>query len=104
MSMTSYIKNDLVAQLVRSEIDADDLTLHGIAGRYGVSITPVRAALRELIDEGYVKKGDNRRLDIDKSRLARAKQSLAVEAERPKDYFAIITQDLIRQSIQGEEI
>lgn len=102
--MTSYIKNDLVAQLCRSEIDAEDLTLHGIAGRYGVSITPVRAALRELIDEGYVKKRDNRRLDVDMSRVDRAKSAKAVQAAPPKDYFAIITHDFIRLSVHGEEI
>jgi DNA-binding GntR family transcriptional regulator len=102
--MTAYIKSDLIAQLCRSEICADDLTLHGIAGRYGVSITPVRAALRELIDEGYVKKGENRRLDVDMSRISRAKNSKAVDAEPPKDYFAIIQNDFIRLSVRGEEM
>jgi DNA-binding GntR family transcriptional regulator len=104
MSMTSYIKNDLVAQLCRKEIGAEDLTLQGIAGRYGVSLTPVRAALRELIDEGYVKKRKNRRLDVDMSQVNRAERGTAIDVAPPKDYFAIITQDLIRLSLKGEMV
>jgi len=104
MSMTRYIKDDLMARLYRSEIRAEDLTLHGIAGRYDVSITPVRAALQELIDEGFVTKRSNRRLDVDMSRIARARQSTAVEPVTPVDHVPVITEDLIRLSLKGERL
>ncbi len=104
MSLTKFIKDDLVARLCRSELTANDLTYHGIAGRYAVSISPVRAALKELVDEGYFQKGPNHRLNVNAPRVAEAKKKLTVAPTRPKEHLQIIANDFIRQSLSGEAI
>ena len=62
MSIATFIKQDLIANIRSGEIGSDRLTLDALSKRYRVSATPVRVAVRELIEEKYLKKGDNGRL------------------------------------------
>lgn len=64
MSIATYIKQDLIANIRSGEIGSDRLTLDALSKRYRVSATPVRAAVRELIEEKYLTKGNNGRLAI----------------------------------------
>ncbi len=57
MSIATYIKDDLAAQLKSGRNLPVELTLHSLAGHYKVSLTPVRTAVAALIDEGLLKKG-----------------------------------------------
>jgi len=67
MTITEYIKNDLAKRISDGCEPEASLTLVGIAARYSVSVTPIRAVVQELIDEGILRKGSNRRLEINRS-------------------------------------
>src|SRR5260221_13953328 len=62
MLITTYIKGDLSARLKSGRELPAQLTIGALAEHYNVSYTPVRSAMAELIDEGLLKKGPNRRL------------------------------------------
>ena len=62
MLITDYIKEDLSARLRSGQTLPTPLTIDAISEHYNVSFSPVRTAIAELIDEGLVVKGANRRL------------------------------------------
>jgi hypothetical protein len=62
MLIATYIKSDLAARLKSGHEPPAQLTLDSLAEYYNVSFTPVRTAVAELIEEGLLKKGPNRRL------------------------------------------
>ncbi|MGY8793514.1 MAG: GntR family transcriptional regulator [Woeseiales bacterium] len=105
MSIATYIKDDLAARLQSDEELPVQLTLDSLAEFYEVSFTPVRAAVAELIEQGLLEKGANRRLTpcghnnsehqpVDKPTLP----------QRPRDPFDIVSDDLIRLSLEGEAV
>lgn len=102
MSLSSYIKQDLLARICSGKEHLPELTLKKLSDRYRVSMTPVRMALEELVSEGYLEKS-NRRLVINRERAQSAPPGVQ-NAEPPKDYYQIIFEDLTRTSLQGKAI
>lgn len=103
MSIATYIKDDLSAQLRSGRELKVPLTLGSLAGHYAVSLTPVRAAVAELIDEGLLRKGANNRLTAAAPRrkgiLSRRNSK---PPEMPRDPYEIIAGDLVQLSLKGE--
>ena len=65
MKLKSYIKEDLRRRIQSGQDVPQPLTLANLSEQYGVSFTPVRMALGELIQEGWIcKKQANGRLEI----------------------------------------
>jgi DNA-binding GntR family transcriptional regulator len=105
MSIATYIKDDLAAQLKSGRELPVQLTLDSLAGHYNVSFTPVRTAVAELIDEGLLKKGPNHRLSATAPRRnGRRTQCEPKLPEPPRDPYEIIASDLVRLSLSGEPI
>ena len=105
MSITTYIKNDLAAQLRSGRKTPVQLTLDSLAGHYNVSLTPVRAAVAKLIDEGLLQKGENNRLTAT-SRSGK-KPDAGHEPrppELPRDPYDVIADDLVQLSLSGEPV
>ena len=50
MSIATFIKQDLIAGIRSGEIKSERLTLDALSKRYSVNATPVRIAVRELIE------------------------------------------------------
>jgi len=101
MSIATFIKQDLIAGIRSGEIGPDRLTLNSLSKRYRVSATPVRMAVRELIAEKYLKKGNNGRLAVRfDSRAAAAADS----PDEPTDWGQVIANDLVQQSLQGKPV
>src|SRR3954465_13011942 len=98
MSIATFIKQDLIAGIRSGEIGSERLTLDALSKRYSVSATPVRVAVRELIEEKYLKKGDNGRLAI---RFASPIDSAAAFPEEPTDWGKVIANDLVQLSLEG---
>jgi len=116
--ITTFIKNDLAARLKSGGELPAQLTIDALASYYKVSFTPVRTAVQELIGEGLLKKGPNRRL------VARgpAKGSLRIKPTAlpaatgtpalpgiaavtlPPDPFDRVASDLVKLSLNGESI
>jgi DNA-binding GntR family transcriptional regulator len=105
MSIATYIKDDLAAQLKSGRELPVQLTLDSLAGHYSVSLTPVRTAVAELIDEGLLKRGPNQRLAATAPRRKGTRtRSEPKLPERPCDPYEIIASDLVRLSLRGEPI
>ncbi len=100
MSIASFIKQDLIANIRTGQIASDRLTLDALSKRYRVSITPVRAAVRELIAERYLKKGDNGRLTVHFNTPA----TFLSAPEEPPDWGQIIANDLVQLSLEGTPV
>ncbi len=80
------------------------LTLATLAAQYEVSLTPVRAALQNLIDAKFILKGDNGRLSINTRKKSKTphKKREADSGIPHRNYDEIITEDIIHLGIQGE--
>lgn len=97
MSIATFIKQDLIAGIRSGEIGSDRLTLDALSKRYSVSATPVRVAVRELIQEKYLKKGENGRLAIHFD----SPVGSAASPEEPTDWGQVIANDLVQLSLEG---
>jgi DNA-binding GntR family transcriptional regulator len=97
MSIASFIKHDLIANIRSGQIASERLTLDALSKRYRVSVTPVRAAVRQLIEEQYLKKEDNGRLAVKFD----SPSDSAASPERPTDWGQVIANDLVQQSLEG---
>jgi DNA-binding GntR family transcriptional regulator len=105
MSIATYIKDDLAAQLKSGRDLPTRLTLDSLAGHYQVSLTPVRTAVAELIEEGLLEKRPNHRLAAKTPR--RPKTPAGGEPkppEPPRDSYEVIANDLVQLSLKGEPV
>jgi DNA-binding GntR family transcriptional regulator len=98
MSIATFIKQDLIAGIRSGKIGPERLTLDALSKRYSVSATPVRVAVRELIEEKYLKKGDNGRLAI---HFESPVSSVATLPEEPTNWGQVIATDLVQLSVEG---
>ena len=107
MSITEYVRDDLAARLRSGRELPAQLTLDSLAEFYNVSFTPVRAAIAELIEEGLIEKGPNRRLIIKTDSLGPLPENvneLVPLPERPKDNYPLIVADMVQLSLLGDEL
>ncbi len=105
MSIATYIKDDLAAQLSSGRELPVQLTLDSLAEHYSVSLTPVRTAVAELIDEGLLEKGSNHRLAVTTPRRKGARTRCKPKLpEPPRDLYEVIASDLVQRSLRGEPI
>lgn len=105
MSLKNYIKNDLEVRLRSGQELPAQLTLESLAKHYQVSFSPVRLALAELVDEGLLQKGANRRLLLNTEQIKPQKsKKKSVLPEPPTDMFEVITSDFVKLSLKGEPI
>jgi DNA-binding GntR family transcriptional regulator len=105
MTITAHIRDDLRFRVEAGGDLPKPLTLESIAKLYGVSFTPVRTAVAELIEDGLLKKGGNRRLILQAPpKNGRRKTKLPPPLPRPRDLYKVISNDLIKLSLKGEPI
>jgi DNA-binding GntR family transcriptional regulator len=106
MTITAHIRDDLKFRMQAGADLPTPLTLESIANLYGVSFTPVRIAVAELIEDGLLRKGDNRRLILQSPRKSngRRKRKLPPLLPRPRDLYKVIANDLIKLSLKGEPV
>jgi DNA-binding GntR family transcriptional regulator len=100
MSIATFIKQDLIANIRTGQLGSERLTLGELSKRYSVSVTPVRAAVRELVEERYLKKDDNGRLAINSDSPAGS----AAAPQEPTDWSEVITNDLVQLSLHGAPV
>ena len=80
MNLAAYIREDLKHRIHSPEGLPCKLTLPGLAEHYEVSVSPVRSAIADLIDEGVIRKQPNGRLVVGgvKGRLTATSRPKAV--------------------------
>ncbi|MDG2223649.1 MAG: GntR family transcriptional regulator [Rubripirellula sp.] len=108
MTITTYIKDDLTAQLKSGSTLPVQLTLDSLAAHYQVSLTPVRAAVSELIEEGWLEKGANRRLAATtrgrEQGPPRKSKTKPKTPAPPRDPYEVVASDLVQLSLQGDAV
>ena len=105
LTLTNYIKADLISRLSRDELPSESLTLAALSDHYRVSVTPIYNAINELINEGYLSREKNRRLYVNKDKMGEAMSaSQAPQAAPPEDHSKLITDDLLAMSLEGESV
>jgi len=102
MKLSEFIEQDLKNSIASTGRLPARPSLPALAQHYQVSLTPVRAAVRELVGESYLLKAENGRLAVnpdhpDHGRKSRKRQ----RAERPRDWEAVLSEEVLRLSIEG---
>lgn len=92
MTMAGYIAADLRRRLGGRQ-PPPPLTLQALAAEYEVSLTPVRAAIRQLLAEGLLQRRNNGRLSIGRRRPPRPRGAAPLP-DRP----SVLSQTLQRQA------
>lgn len=103
MNISQYIEKDLIEKIRSGGQLPAKLTLTNLAAQYEVSLTPIRAALENLIEAKFILKGDNGRLSINSRRKSKTpyKKGKADSGIPHRSWDEIITEDIIRLGIQG---
>ncbi len=105
MHWADYIRNDLRQRICRAQSLPQRLTLHTLSKEYGVSITPVRAAVDALVADDLLLRGENGRLAVNRKKLGSAKgRNLPAAPAPPRDYLQDIARDLIAESLRGKAV
>jgi DNA-binding GntR family transcriptional regulator len=103
-TLKQYIKQDLKAQILAGEDPSRSFTLERLSSRYNVSVTPVRAAISELVAEGVLRRDRGRRLVVGQHR---PKGDAHVQPSPPatqEERFRTVARDLVRLSLQREPV
>jgi DNA-binding GntR family transcriptional regulator len=105
-TITGYIQNDLKARLRSGAGLPEKLTLAAISQHYRVSMTPVRLAVQQLIEERVLLKQANGRMKVNPAAVKRLPElDLTALPEPPTDTAAIeatLTDELIRMGLRGQ--
>jgi DNA-binding GntR family transcriptional regulator len=105
MAWAEYIASDLRARIEGKRELPDKLTLGALAGLYEVSITPVRTAVRNLTNEGLIRKGRNGRLTLNPRKAHQSKRQRTSSVKQPpENYFDRVTRDLVLRSFKGQAV
>lgn len=99
MTISSYIEQDLEVR-IRSGERPDRITIGAFAEHYGVSISPVRTAVDGLVAKNLLVKESNGRLRL--GAASKRTKSLK-EPQRPKDWDAVLAEEVLKVSLSGEE-
>jgi len=106
MQLTNYIKDDMRRRIVSGEKPPFDLTLLGIASHYRVSLTPVRAAVSELLEEKILRKLPNGRLEIDMENAFRQPPPAAIAPATPPpstcDWDRLLLGEIMHLSLKSQ--
>ncbi|WP_397569548.1 GntR family transcriptional regulator [Schlesneria sp. T3-172] len=105
MYIADFIKSDLEARLKSGMVQPAQLTIDALAEHYDVSHTPIRSAIAELISEGLLEKGSNRRLIASVNCPPQQGELPPAEPPEPlRDPYETISNDLVKASLEGDSI
>lgn len=102
MKLSERIYEDLCSRIEAGEGPPCKLTFSALSKHYGVSLTPVRTAVKQLVSEGFLVTLDNGRLQVSDNPPQRDGANRLVSADPPADHEAVIRSDLIRLSLIGD--
>ena len=105
MRLAAYIQHDLRRRIRSGDALLQKLTLPGLAHSYGVSPTPVRVAVGQLIREGYVRKLANGRLAIHRRRGGAGGPGEAIQTPRTTgDWDRILVREVLLASLGRDAV
>jgi DNA-binding GntR family transcriptional regulator len=102
MTLSDSVFDDLAARIEAGKGPPSKLTFCDLAKHYGVSLTPVRAAVERLVSEGFLIALENGRLKLsDKPPKRPESQQRAIPISPPRNRDAEILADIIKLSLSG---
>ncbi|MEI6875912.1 MAG: GntR family transcriptional regulator [Spirochaetota bacterium] len=100
VNLTEYIVEDLKNRINSGDLGSADLSLLALATHYKVSITPLRNAINELVEEGLITKLPNRRLQVNVGRARKSEpRKVASAPTSPRDWDAILLREVVHASL-----
>jgi DNA-binding GntR family transcriptional regulator len=100
MNISSFIKNDIKTRIQNGEPMPMSLTLNDLARHYDVSITPVRKALSILVDDGFLIRRDNNRLEINKKKIGQGELKETLEfPHQSKEWDQVLLDEVMLASL-----
>ncbi len=103
MTLADYVYADLCSHLSAEGAPPCRLTYSALSQHYEVSLTPVRAAAKRLVDEGYLTLLEDGRLQIGGKKPRGGKNKALPVERRPVSRDKEIRDALIRRSLQGDQ-
>ena len=105
MSLTDYIRDDLIRRISAGEEFSHRLSLAELSRHYGVSFTPLRAALGDLVQKGYILRLPNRRLRVNQRKVGGRTASATVTAPRtPSDWDSLLLKEVTFASLSRHPV
>ncbi len=101
-TIREYIKGDLRGRIGSGAALPVDLTLAALSGHYGVSFTPVREAIRDLVSEGILRKGVGGRVEVNPARRKRAVSEPVAPPRSSARIESELAVEMIGKSLRGE--
>jgi DNA-binding GntR family transcriptional regulator len=107
-TISQYIERDLAGRIGTDQLLPAPLTLHSLSRHYGVSWTPVRAAIRRLLADGILVRHTNGRLEVNRDSQRRSAGRHNQESDglgpprRALDLESALTAEVIRKSLSSQ--
>ncbi len=99
-SLSVFIRHDLSNRIDSGELGPEDLSLQVLASHYAVSFTPLRRAINELLEMGYLTKLANRRLQVNPRRRGKAKPRIKPQSPpTPGDWDKALLMEVVDASL-----
>lgn len=103
MKITERIENDLKRKIDSGEDYPEIITLNTLSEFYEVSLTPVRQAVDQLIQQEYILKHSNGRLEINQHKVG-LNQLTEEELESEPSTKDLLLKDIIQYSLKKNDI
>jgi DNA-binding GntR family transcriptional regulator len=103
VTIAAYIREDLKARILSGNDVPDRLTLRDLSTKYGVSLTPVRQAVEDLVREKLLRKEKNGRLALEAAAVGRQPSAKREDVLPPGAWDQIVARDIMKLSLQGRD-
>lgn len=104
MTLVKYIVQDLEAQIRQGKSLPERLTLSSLATHYGVSFTPVREAVEELIQRGFLARTETGRLEL-RTDAPQSQTEVAIAPPvQPVNWEDVLTRYVLLESLRGQAV
>ncbi len=105
MKISNHIINDIKSRITNGHPLPQKLTIANLAEAYNVSTTPVRIAIKALIDQNILIKHNNGRLEITKKNLKTADTIPTPTITNQTDaIFIQLSQVILKESLTSNEV
>jgi DNA-binding GntR family transcriptional regulator len=105
-TMSDHIRRDLSGRIGSGLGLPAELTLVALSRHYGVSFSPVREAIRDLVSEGILARGENGRVRINSANHGEHRPALAEPPtsppNRPAELEAALAAEVITRSLRRD--